>query len=91
MARFIGRLKGGRGEVSRLGTPASGMTASAQGWDVGAKVEVIDRDGRDVVFVYATGGSNGRCSSQLVATIRCDDKGELVVERTEAPKTKSKG
>jgi len=73
MARFIGRLKGGRGEVTRLGGTESGIEAAVSGWDVGVRVVGDCRAGGDDVFlVYATGGSNARTSSKVVATISRD-------------------
>lgn len=60
MARFIGFLKGSRGEVSRLGTPASGMSAEARGWNVGGKVYCnADEGPQDTVQMSLTGGSKG--------------------------------
>jgi len=73
MARFIGRVRGGRGEVTRLGGTASGIEVVANGWDVGVRVVGDCRAGGDDVFlVYATGGSNARTSSKVVATISRD-------------------
>jgi len=60
MARFIGFLKGSHGEVSRLGEPASGMSAEARGWNIGGKVYANADDGKeDTVKMCLTGGSNG--------------------------------
>ena len=68
MARFIGYLKGARGEVSRLGTPSSGITATAQGWNIGGEVTVsVDQDGNDVVEFVLTTGSNDRGFKTIVA------------------------
>jgi hypothetical protein len=81
MARFIGRLKGGRGEVSRLGTPASGIEATVNGWDVGVRVTggCGESSDSDVFFVYSTGGSNHQCSEVLVAVIQLDRAAGTVV------------
>lgn len=80
MARFIGRLRGGRGEVSRLGTPASGIRATVSGWNVGVQVSGGDVDGEDVFYVYANGGSNRQASEILVAVISLDASGAVVSE-----------
>lgn len=59
MARFIGYVQGQAGEASRLGSPRSGISAQAQGWNVGIRVDG-HADGDDDVFdVYLTSGSNG--------------------------------
>ncbi len=86
MARFMGTVKGGRGEASRLGGTSSGIMATAQGWNVGVRVcgGADDENGEDVFMVYATGGSNARTSSKAVAAIYLDDKGQLVVESQDA-------
>lgn len=66
MAHFIGYLKGNRGEVSRLGSKDSGMSAIARGWNIGASVWVgHDKEkGLDFVDVTIDGGSNGRNPSK---------------------------
>lgn len=57
-----------------MGSKASGIVAHARGWDVGALVDVsVGDDGRDVVRIYQTGGSNGNASQVLVLTFREGD------------------
>lgn len=57
MARFRGTVQGQRSQASRLGH--SELTVAANGWDVGARVD-LDPDGDDdVVTVWITSGSNG--------------------------------
>ena len=65
MAHFRGTLEGSRGQVSRLGTKNSGVQVTADGWDVGAGVDVGHRQDPstglslgDRVLVCLTGGSN---------------------------------
>lgn len=59
MAQFRGTLKGCRGEASRLGTKNSGLTATANGWEIGATITAgHDSEGRDFVEIRLTGGSN---------------------------------
>ena len=70
MARFRGRVKGQRGEVSRLGGKSSGLQVNANGWHAGVEVLAsydAEHD-KDVFEVWRTGGSNGG-SKQLVARI----------------------
>lgn len=60
MAQFIATIKGRRGEVHRLGTKPSGITAHIAGWNSGIRVVAYynpDTE-RDEFTVYRTGGSN---------------------------------
>lgn len=59
MAHFYGSMQGSRGQVTRMGTKNSGMTAHIRGWNIGAKVVLTHRNGVDVVEVYRTSGSTG--------------------------------
>ena len=71
MARFRATAHGNRGQASRLGSTASGMVATVNGWDDGIKVIArVDADGADVLDVYATGGSNARLALTHVGTMR---------------------
>lgn len=82
MARFIGYVQGQAGETSRIGSPASGISAQAQGWNVGVRVcGHTDSDDQDVFTIYATGGSNGG-GSKLLGTVRLID-GEPVLAVSE--------
>jgi hypothetical protein len=67
MAHFYASIQGNRGEATRLGSKASGITGHIRGWNVGARVDVIHEDGKDVVRVFKTTGSSGRGSSELIA------------------------
>ena len=66
MARFRGTIQGSRGDASRLGTPRSGLTVTADGWDIGCRVEMTAEDGEDRIRVYLTGGSNDRETPTLI-------------------------
>ena len=68
MAHFIGYLQGSRGEASRLGTKKSGISATANGWNIGVTCEVSHSmgDDTDYFLVYRTGGSNGHGQSELI-------------------------
>ncbi len=67
MAQFYADIQGNRGGASRMGTKSSGITGHIRGWNIGARMTVTHEDGRDVVRVYKTGGSNGYVSSDLIA------------------------
>ena len=60
MARFMGVLQGNKGGVSRLGNKKSGLTVTANGWNIGIKVHCfVNEQGKDEFQIYKTGGSNG--------------------------------
>ena len=59
MARFYAKIQGNRGEVTRVGSPKSGISEHIRGWDVGIKVTgEVDAAGNDV-FHVSLGGTNG--------------------------------
>lgn len=59
MARFYGSMWGAaQSEVTRVGSETSGVGAHVRGWRIGGKVEVFDRDGKDVLVLQVTGGSD---------------------------------
>lgn len=67
MARFYASIQGARGPATRQGNARSGISGHIRGWNVGARIECrVDDDGRDVVTVYRTGGSNGRTAERLI-------------------------
>ena len=70
MAHFYASISGAAGEATRLGHKNSGITGHIRGWNVGARVDVTHEDGRDVVRVFKTGGSN-------------DSHGTLIAEFTD--------
>lgn len=58
MSRFYASIHGNRGEATRQGTEASGITGHIRGWEVGIKVEgFVNGEGNDAFRVYLTGGS----------------------------------
>lgn len=65
MAQFRATIQGQRGEVSRLGSRKSGITARINGWHSGIRVEAFERNGLDCFDVYQTGGSTGGDSVYL--------------------------
>lgn len=66
MARFYASIQGQRGEATRMGSAKSGMVGHVRGWDIGARVDLDDRNGKDVVTITLTGGSNGRTPSRIL-------------------------
>lgn len=77
MARFIGYVQGQAGETSRIGSPRSGMTTYARGWNVGAKVHGhVTEDDRDVFDIYTDAGSNGGVSGRYIGRVELNEDGE---------------
>jgi hypothetical protein len=76
MAQYRGTIRGQRGTASRLGSKVSGLTATANGWDIGVRVVLSHVHGHDHVSVYRTAGSNGSQPDCLLAVF--DDEGGAV-------------
>ena len=51
MAHFYGTLQGNRGEATRMGSKASGLTTYAASWKGAVRVTVYIHDGKDWVDV----------------------------------------
>jgi hypothetical protein len=80
MAHFIGYLSGSRAERSCLGTKASGITAHAEGWNIGGRVDVSHdtATGRAVVVFTLTHGSNATDPAVPVAAFTFNESGQIV-------------
>lgn len=75
MAHFIGVVSGrAKTEASRLGSKESGISGHIRGWDQGGRVvcEYNKTLDMDLITIYATTGSNGAGSSQVVAKTNTD-------------------
>lgn len=84
MARFRGTVQGSRKRVSRLGSAASGVTVTANGWGIGALVQAVpNRADKDVIRIAITGGSNDphRYASQINVEPYGDGRLQLTVWR----------
>tara|TARA_Y100000034_G_C6717727_1_gene317388 strand:+ start:368 stop:601 length:234 start_codon:yes stop_codon:yes gene_type:complete len=71
MSRFYGEVKGNRGKTSRCGSKASGIWGHIRGWNLGVFVDCRVVDGKDVIEVFKTDGSNGY-SRKLLYTLEED-------------------
>lgn len=82
MAHFIAYAQGrSKTTASRLGTKRTGVTARAQGWDIGGTVEMmVDSEGRDVVVFTLTPGSTGVGWSRPVARFVLQPDGTVTRE-----------
>lgn len=58
MAHFIARIKGNRGEASRLGTEKSSLNAEVNGWNLGCRLLIEHKNGEDILHISITKGSN---------------------------------
>lgn len=66
MAHFYASVNGSReSTATKTGTKKSGMSAHVRGWNIGVDVRLSHENGKDVVRVYKTHGSNGG-SPQLI-------------------------
>lgn len=72
MAHYYSRIKGHRGEATRCGSKSSGITARADSYSVGARIEInwSDQLQSDVVTIYATTGSSSNGSRIFSYTIQ---------------------
>ena len=53
MSHFYGVVQGARGDATRAGSKASGLTATAASWAGAVKTELyVDDDGDDAFVVY---------------------------------------
>jgi hypothetical protein len=81
MAHFIGYVHGSRGEASRLGTKATGIQATGQGWNVGGKVITYYNSTFkcDVVTFWLNAGSSGGQPTKMIGSyVAHPDTGALV-------------
>ena len=76
MAQFRATISGGRGEVSRLGSKASGVLTEANGWNSGVKVVgYVDDQGNDVFDIFATSGSSHINTRIFIGQVVLEDGG----------------
>ena len=67
MSHFYGTLEGNRGEVTRCGSKASGITSYAAGWRGAIRVDVFERDGEDRFQVTLVPWQNSGGIHQVIA------------------------
>lgn len=60
MAAFMGRVQGHRGEATRLGSPASGITSDVKSWETGVSVHGgLDAEGEERFEIVARDIASG--------------------------------
>ena len=59
MAHFYANIQGNRSERTACGTKNSGISGHIRGWDIGAWSAVGHANGKDIVTMKLTSGSNG--------------------------------
>lgn len=80
MAQFLGRIRGQRGEETRLGSKVSGLMVEANGWNCGIRVNASHRGGRDVFEVYVTAGSApGGRTRQLASVVDAPNGADVTI------------
>ena len=67
MAQLYAEIQGNCGLASRVKTGASSIWVHIRGRNVGCRVYVEHRNGKDVVTVYRSGGSNARVGDVSIA------------------------
>lgn len=82
MSHFYGKLKdNGRSSVTtKAGHKKHGMSASLNGWDIGADVQIVydDLNKRDVVTCMINLGSNGGSTRHKMKAYKIGE--EVIVE-----------
>jgi hypothetical protein len=88
MARFRATIKGARGEASRLGDAATGLTVTVNGWDLGIRA-IAGTTGADadVIDVFITGGSKGRTPERHLGRAYLSPNGPTFDANPTAPTT----
>lgn len=68
MSHFYGRIQGSRGEATRCGTKSSGLTVSANGWNIGASITLSydDETGLDTIRIIINKGSNDSSAIEII-------------------------
>lgn len=79
MSRFYGKLFNGRGTpATKCGHQSTGLSAQANGWEIGGDVAIRDCAGIDVVDLEMTGGTNGAPRRLHVASFTRNGNGYAV-------------
>ena len=78
MAHFIGYVKGQKGEASRLGTKASGLSISSNGWRFGVDVfmRYNEEKGIDEAVIELTTGSEHTSDKRMIGVFNREDLNE---------------
>lgn len=82
MSHFYADIQGARGPASRTGTKASGINSYTRSWNIGARVNLHQRDGRDVMLIAIDGGS-GSYNQTTILGIYEHEEIAAVEERAE--------
>ncbi len=77
MSHFYGTLQGNRGEATRCGSKASGVTTYAAGWGGAVRVTVYEQDGEDRYSVSLTPWQSSGGQSRLLAEGKLDATEEV--------------
>ncbi len=70
MAHFYANIMGeSKTAVSRCGTKSSGIWGHVRGWNIGAVVDIVHENGKDVLGIAVTGGTHNASRSKLILTM----------------------
>ena len=85
MSRFYGRVKGGRGTVTRQGHKTTGLWTHVSGWNMGIEISLhVDDYDNDVAMIYVTKGSGSPDNKKLLAeVVDMDSEARLKLENSE--------
>ncbi len=80
MSRFYGSMQGNRGEVTRQGGKASGVSAHVRGWGIGGRVVAMadTEDRARIGFVLTSGSGGGICGRTLLDVVLTEDGPKVV-------------
>ena len=71
MAHFYAEIKGSATTAAtRRGTKSGGLEGHLRGWNIGVKIYLGHYNGKDVISVYETSGSNNPNSGRLLVQIK---------------------
>lgn len=75
MAHFYGGVQGNRGEATRIGDRKSGLSVFANGYNIGASIDLVYdwETGEDMVFLRVTGGSSGTQLTKIIGKYKASD------------------
>lgn len=79
MSHYYSRIKGHRGEATRCGVKSSGITARADSWTIGGRVDIkwSNHLQTDVVTIYRTKGSDSY-GSRIMSYAYINDKFTII-------------
>ncbi len=72
MSHFYSSIQGQKGSVTRCGSKSSGIKTHIYIWDFGIEVRLEHKNGKDIAYIFQTGGSNNKYSKHLLTCLTKD-------------------